>query len=85
MNNNESARRIDPAGDAVPPAAGSGGAVVVSWPLDVPRRAWRRLRGGAVLAFARLVDLVGALGASSGRRRGAPDVRRAALAPATGR
>ena len=52
--------RIDPAG-AVPPAAGSGGAVVVSWPLDVPRRAWRRLRGGARLAFARLVDLVGAL------------------------
>ena len=41
--------------------AGSGGAVVVSWPLDVPRRAWRRLRGGAVLAFVRLVDLVGAL------------------------
>ena len=35
--------------------------MVVSWPLDVLRRAWRRLSGGAVLAFARLVDLVGAL------------------------
>ena len=39
----------------------------------------------AAAPFARLVDLVGALGASSGRRCGAPDVRRAALAPATGR
>ena len=35
--------------------------MVVSWPLDVPRRAWRRLRCGAVLAFARLVHLMGAL------------------------
>ena len=45
------------------------------------------LRGGAVLTFARLVDLVGALARSLARRCGcgAPDVRRAALAPATGR
>ena len=35
--------------------------MVVSWPLDVPRRAWRRLRCGAVLPVARLVDLVGTL------------------------
>ena len=35
--------------------------MVVSWPLDVPRRAWRRLRCRLVVTFARLVDLVGAL------------------------
>ena len=45
--------RIDTAPD--------GGAVVVSWPLDVPRRAWRRLRCRLVVTFARLVDLGGAL------------------------
>ena len=41
-------------------------------------RPWRRLSGGAVLTFARLVDLVGALARSTGRRCGcgAPDVRR---------
>ena len=35
--------------------------MVVSWPLDVPRRAWRRLRCRLVVTFARLVHLVGAL------------------------
>ena len=45
------------------------------------------LRGGALLTFTRLVDLVGALARPLApvRVAGAPDVRRAALAPATGR
>ena len=40
-----------------------------------------------MLAFARLVDLVGALARplAAGAGAVAPDVRRAALAPATGR